>query len=292
MTNSFFQTRVHPDDVHLTAVTTLFGLYEWLAMPMGLRNSPAIHQRRMTAALSRTPRKICHIYLDDIVIWSNSVEDHAKHIHMVMQSLRKAKLYCNLNKCKFFQKEIDFLGHHVSERGMNPNSSKIDKVINWPRPKSATEVRGFLGLVRYIALFLPKLADHTVILTPLTTKDARKNFPAWTDTHQAAFKAIKALVISADCLTTIDHETPGDNKIFVTCDSSDWRTGATLSFGLSWETARPVAFNSMQLKPAEKNYPVHEKGTPGYYSRAKEVAKRFTWHTFLGIYGPSHPRKF
>jgi RNase H-like domain found in reverse transcriptase len=113
--------------------------------------------------------------------------------------------------------------------------------------------------VRYIALFLPRLADYTCVLTPLTTKDARKNFPEWTLTHQTVFKAIKALVVSAECLTSIDHNHPGDNKIFVTCDASDWCIGATLSFGTTWETAHPVAFDSLQLKPAEKNYPVHEK---------------------------------
>lgn len=259
MTNSFFQTRVHPDDVHLTAVTTPFGLYEWLAMPMGLRNSPAIHQRRMTAALREHLSKFCHIYLDDIIIWSDNVAEHAKHIDIVMKALRKAKLYCNPNKCKFFQKDVDFLGHHISERGIEANSSKIDKIMNWPVPKTATDVRAFLGLVRYISLFLPNLAEHTRILTPLTTKDCRKNFPQWTVEHQTAFEAVKALVVSADCLTTIDHDSPGDNKIFVTCDASDWRIGATLSFGPTWETARPVAFDSMQLKAAEKNYPVHEK---------------------------------
>jgi RNase H-like domain found in reverse transcriptase len=77
--------------------------------------------------------------------------------------------------------------------------------------------------------------------------------------HQEAFKAIKALVVSAECLTMIDHNCPGDNKIFVMCDASDWHIGATLSFGPTWETARPVAFDSLQLKAAEKNYPVHEK---------------------------------
>jgi len=93
----------------------------------------------------------------------------------------------------------------------------------------------------------------------LTTKDAHKHFPVWTNEHQHAFEAIKALVVSADCLTVIDHENPRDNKIFVTCDASDWRTGAVLSFGPTWETARPVAFDSMQLKSAEKHYPIHEK---------------------------------
>ena len=131
--------------------------------------------------------------------------------------------------------------------------------MNWPVHKSATDVRGFLRLVHYIALFLPRLADYTCVLTPLTTKDARKCFPEWTEAHQTAFEAIKALVVSAECLTTIDHEQPGDNKIFITCNASDWRIGATLSFSLTWETACLVAFNSLQLKPAEKNYPVHEK---------------------------------
>jgi RNase H-like domain found in reverse transcriptase/Reverse transcriptase (RNA-dependent DNA polymerase) len=259
MTNSFFQTRVHLDDVHLTAVTTPFSLYKWLAMPMGLHNSPAIHQRRMTAALHKHLGKICHIYLDDIIVWSDTIADHIKHIDMVMKSLRDSRLYCNPDKCKFFEKEVDFLGHHISARGIEANSSKIEKIMNWPVPKSATDVCGFLRLVCYIALFLPRLADYTCVLTPLTTKDAHKCFPEWTDMHQVAFEAIKALVLSAKCLTTIDQEQPGDNKIFVTCDASDWRIGATLSFGLTWETARLVAFDLLQLKLAEKNYLVHEK---------------------------------
>ena len=259
MTNSFFQTRVHPDDVHLTAVTTPLGLYEWLVMPMGLRNSPAIHQRRVTAALREHIGKICHVYLDDIVIWSETVTEHLKHTDIIMKALREARLYCNCNKCKFFQTEIDFLGHHVSENGIEASSAKIDKILQWPKPKNSTDVRAFLGLVRYISDFLPKLADHTVILTPLTTKEARKDFPTWTAEHEDAFTAIKSLVVSTDCLTVIDHDNPRNNNIYVTCDASDWRTGATLSYGPTWESVRPVAFDSMQLKAAEKNYPVHEK---------------------------------
>src|SRR6202167_1497175 len=233
MTNSFFQTRVHPDDVHLTAVTTPFGLYEWLAMPMGLRNSPPIHQCQMTSALRELLGKICHIYLDDIVIWSDSVEQHTEHVRMVLAALRKAKLYCNPKKCHFYLLELDFLGHHISVRGIEADTSKVDKIMNWPIPKNTTDVRSFLGLVRYIACFLPQLADFTCILTPLTTKEARRDFPQWTTEHNAAFEAIKGLVLSRECLTTIDHTNLGDNKVFVTCDASDWRTGGTLSFGPS-----------------------------------------------------------
>jgi Reverse transcriptase (RNA-dependent DNA polymerase) len=118
MTNSFFQTRVHPDDIHLTAVTTPLGLYEWLAMPMGLQNSPAIHQHHVTAALREYIGKICHIYLDDIVIWSKNIADHTKYIDLIIKALEKARLYCNLKKCKLFHEEIYFLGHHISSHGV------------------------------------------------------------------------------------------------------------------------------------------------------------------------------
>ena len=178
---------------------------------------------------------------------------------MVMKALQKARLYCNPRKCKFFRREIDFLGHHISQWGLEPNSSKVDKNLNRPVPKTSTDVRSFLGLVCYISVFLPDLAEYTCILTPLTTKESCKQFPAWMAEHQHVFEAIKKLVVSSNCLTVIDHKNPHDNKIFVTCDASDWRTGTVLSFGPTWESAQPVAFDSMQLKGAEKNYPVHEK---------------------------------
>ena len=87
MTNSFFQTLVHPDDVPLTVVTTPFGLHEWVVMPMGLKNSPPIHQRRMMNALHEHIGRICHVYLDDVIIWSDNLIDHEKHVNMVMEAL-------------------------------------------------------------------------------------------------------------------------------------------------------------------------------------------------------------
>ena len=147
MTNSFFQTQVHPDDVHLTVVTTPFVLYEWLAMPMGLQNSPLIHQQQMTTTLCELLGKICHIYLDDIVIWSNTVEQHTHHICLVLGALCKAKLYCNPKKCHFYLLELDFLRHHISACGIEASSSKVDKILNWPIPQNTTDVHSFLGLV-------------------------------------------------------------------------------------------------------------------------------------------------
>jgi hypothetical protein len=94
-----------------------------------------------------------------------------------------------------------------------------------------TDVCAFLGLVQYVAAFLPKLADHSTILTPLMTKESQKNFPSWTTAYRVAFESIKALVVSSECLTVIDHENPCDNKIFVTCDTSDWLFGVSAQHG-------------------------------------------------------------
>src|SRR5882762_4425873 len=228
---------MHPDDIQYTAVMTLGGAFEWTVMPMGFENSLPTHQRRMNHALRHLIGKICHVYLDDIIIWSQTLEEHEKNVESVLLALREAHLLCSLKKTSLFCTEVDFLGHHISARGIEPDASKIEKIMNWKSPRSSKEVRQFLSLVRYVAIFLPKLADFTHILTPLTSKTSDALFPMWTAHHEATFLGIKSLVLSTDCLTTIDHINPGPNRIFVTCDASDWRTGAVLIFGETWETS-------------------------------------------------------
>jgi len=178
---------------------------------------------------------------------------------MILTALRQAALYCNLKKCEFYLFELEFLGHHISQRGIEANSAKVEKILAWPRPHCTKDVRSFLGLVRYVAAYLPRLADYTRLPTPLTMKEVQREFPAWSKEHEDAFEGVKGLVVSRECLTTVDHDNLGENKVFVTCDASDWRTGAVLSFSPTWELARPVAFDSAQLNAAEKNYPIHKK---------------------------------
>ncbi|RDB23809.1 Retrovirus-related Pol polyprotein from transposon 17.6 [Hypsizygus marmoreus] len=237
-------TLVHPDDIKYTATLTPFGLWEW---------------RCVTLAIRKLIRKICHVYLDDIIIWSQTLEEHERNVALVLEALRDAHLYCSLKKSNLFATKIDFLGHHISARGVEAGSSKVEKIVNWPVPCKTKHVRQFLGLVRYIVAFLPAFAEHMSILMPLTKKEYNKSFPPWLPSHQNAFDTIKALVVRHDCLTTIDHANPGSNEIFVTCNASKRWTGAILSFGETWETARPVAFESRQLMGAELNYPTHEQ---------------------------------
>lgn len=116
-------------------------------------------------------------------------------------------------------------------RGIEADPKKVQHILNWPVPKSMGDVWSFLGLVRYLADHLLHLADFTSVLNPLTMKDAEKNFPPWESSHQAAFNGIKKLVTSLECLTTIDHNNPSENLIFLTCDASDCHSGAVLLWG-------------------------------------------------------------
>jgi hypothetical protein len=213
----------------------------------------------MFIALRGLIGKICHAYLDDIIIWSQTVSEHAWNVKLVLDALRKASLFCSPKKTSLFCTEIDFLGHRISADGIEADASKAKRILDWPTPQSTSDIRSFLGLVRYLDQFLPSLADHTRLLTPLTTKMSEQTWPGWDNMHQKAFDTIKCLVVSRDCLTTIDHDNLGENKIYVTCDASDWRVGAMLSVGPTPQNARPVAFDSMQLRGAQLNYPVHEK---------------------------------
>lgn len=198
MTNSFFQTLVHLDDIKYTATLTPFGLWEWVVMPMGMQNSPATHQRCVTLALKDLIGKICHVYLDDIIIWSNTLEEHQHNVQLVLEALRKAELYCSLKKSALFTVEVEFLGHHILVRGIEADKSKVQHILNWPAPKTAKHVHQFLGLVHYIAVFLPSLAEYTAILTPLTRKEFNSKFTPWMGIHQATFDNIKHLVIGHD----------------------------------------------------------------------------------------------
>jgi hypothetical protein len=259
MTNAFFQTHMHPEDVKYTATCTPFGLYEWLVMPMGLKNSPATQQRRVTTALRHLIGRICHVYLDDIIIWSDSFEEHAENCRLVLEALRKAQLLCSVEKTSLFNDEIFFLGHRISARGVEADPNKIDRILNWPRPKSASDVRRFLGLCKFVSQYVPRFSEIASPLYPLTAKRCNAKFPPWTMEHENAFNTIKNLMVNRKCLVTINHEDLGKNQIFVTCDASLIGTGAVLSYGETWEASRPVAFDSRPLTGPELNYPTHEQ---------------------------------
>ncbi|GBE84003.1 hypothetical protein SCP_0510620 [Sparassis crispa] len=212
----------------------------------------------MFTALHPYIGSICHVYLDDIIIWSDSLEEHHQNVETILSALRAHHLYCSPKKTDLFCLELHFLGHRISHAGVEADDSKVEKILAWLIPSSASDVCSFLGLVKYISNFLPALSNRTRILNSLSTKESERDF-LWSSEHQTAFNVIKQLIVSRECLTVIDHQNMADNKIFVCTDASDWCSSAVLSFGPTLETAHLVAFDSMQFKGPELNYPVHEK---------------------------------
>ena len=164
-------------------------------------------------ALRKYIGRICHICLDDIVIWSNSVDEHRDNVQTILQALQDAHLYCSTKKSQLFTTELDFLGHRISHRGIEPDVRKVERIRDWPVPRVAKDVQRFLGLVQYLAAFLPRLSQYRSVLTPLTTKESQAAWPGWRRVHQRAFQAIKDFVLNRECLTTIDHDRMGDRRI-------------------------------------------------------------------------------
>ncbi|SGY38393.1 BQ5605_C003g02019 [Microbotryum silenes-dioicae] len=257
MTNSFFQTKMAEEDIPKTAVATPWGLFEWVVIPMGLSNAPATHQHRVNEALSSLIGKSCFAYLDDITIFSDTMEDHQTHVKEVLEALRRADLYCSPKKTELFRTSCDFLGHVISRNGIAADQSKVERIVGWPRPRTVTELRGFLGLVQYLRKFINGLAQHTKPLADLTSKNANVRL-MWGAEQERHLNAIKAIVTSLPCLKPIDHTDSAD-PLWVMADASNVGIGAVLLQGQDWRKAHPVAYWSCQYISAEVNYPTHEQ---------------------------------
>ena len=257
LTNAFFQTPLAEEDVAKTAVKTPWGLFEWTVMPQGLCNAPATHQARINEALRHLIGVCCHAFVDDVIIYSDTLDDHERNVRTVLEALRTAGLFAARKKTQLFTLRTDFLGHVISRDGLSADSSKVDKVKNWPRPRTIAQVRGFLGLVQYLRKFIPLLAEHTAVLTPLTKKGSTDIPRLWREQEERAFEAIKRIVTSLPVLRPLDQDS--DEPIWLMTDASNVGLGAVLLQGHDWRTAHPCGFWSRQYIPAERHYPTHEQ---------------------------------
>jgi hypothetical protein len=168
--SSYHQTKIQASDIPKTAFSTRYGLYEYLVMSFGLTNAPAYFMYLMNSVFMPELDKIVVVFIDDILVYSRNEEEHADHLHVVLQRLREHRLYAKLSKCDFWLKEIEFLGHTISQDGIVVDPDKVQEVMNWKPPTTVCQIRSFLGLVGYYRRFIP---DFSEIAKP-TTKLLKK----------------------------------------------------------------------------------------------------------------------
>lgn len=267
LTNAFFQTPLTDEDIEKTAIKTPWGLFEWTVMPQGLCNAPATHQARINEALRHLIGVCCQAFVDDVIIYSDTIEEHEGNVRAVLEALRQAGLYASRKKTQLFTLRAEFLGHVISREGLSADTSKVDKIRNWPRPRTVAQVRGFLGLVQYLRKFIPQLAEQTAVLTPLTKKGITDIPRLWSDKEERAFELIKKTVSSLPVLRPLDQDS--EEPIWLMTDASNVGLGAVLLQGPDWKQAHPCGFWSRQYIPAERNYPTHEQELLGVVSAMK-----------------------
>ena len=165
------QIRVREEDIPKTAFRVHHGHFEFKVMPFGLTNAPASFQNFMNDVFKEELRKIVLVFFDDILVYSNSWDSHLKDLEKVFKKLRAHKLFAKLSKCEFGVERIDYLGYVISKEGVATDGSKIEAMLLWPIPKSAKELRGFLGLTGYYRRFVK---DYGVICKQTSYRIARK----------------------------------------------------------------------------------------------------------------------
>ncbi|XP_074592496.1 uncharacterized protein LOC141848370 [Curcuma longa] len=220
--SGYHQVKVKESDIPKTAFRTRYGHYEFVVMPFGVTNAPAIFMDLMNRVFRDYIDKFVIVFIDDILIYSRTQEEHVEHLSTVLQTLQQNQLYAKFTKCEFWLDQVSFLGHIISKDGVMVDPSKIETVMNWKRPKNASEIRSFLGLAGYYQ---------------------------WTEDCENSFMELKRRLTSAPILSLPDDT--GSYDIY--SDASKLGLGAVLM-----QNGKVIAYASRQLKDYEKNYPTHD----------------------------------
>jgi hypothetical protein len=260
--DAYYRIPIRKGDEWKTAFRTRYGHFEYQVMPFGLTNAPATFQAYINKALAGYLDEFCVVYLDDILIYSKTTEEHTRHVRLVLERLRKYALYANPKKCKFYTDEVEFLGFVVSDKGVSMDQERVATIKDWPEPKSFRDVQQFLGFANFYRRFIQ---DYSRIARPLTallkgSVNGRKPGPLLLDEPvREAFRNLCDAFTTAPVLVHFERDAP----IKVETDASNFAYSGILSqlqrVGNSNPEWHPVAFWSRKFIDAEKNYETYDQ---------------------------------
>ncbi len=251
LNSGFWQIGVAEEDKEKTAFATSMGLYQFSVMPFGLANAPSTFERLMEDVLRGLQWQDCLLYMDDIIVPGTTVKESLQRLEKIFQRLLDANLKLKPSKCIFFQKSVKFLGHIVSEHGVQTDPEKIIKVQEWPIPRNVKQVRSFMGLCSYYRKFVKGFANIARPLHQLVEKQTRF---IWTPECQEAFQTLKTAMTSAPILAYPDTE----SRFILDTDASGNAVGAVLS-QIKDGSEHVIAYMSKALNKYERSYCVTRK---------------------------------
>jgi hypothetical protein len=244
--SDYHQIKIHPEDVPKTAFSIRYGLYEYLVMSFGLTNAPEHFMYLMNSVFMPELVKFVVVFIDDILIYSKSEEEHTQHLRVILQRLRDHQLYAKFSKCAFWLREVLFLGHIIFAEGITVNPSKVQEVLDWKSPRLVTQIRSFLRLTRYYRWFIPNFSKIAKAMTKLLENEAKLK---WSPQCEEVFLTLKKLLTTALVSSQPDIEKSFD----VYCDASGTGIG-----GVLMHDGHANAYASRQLRRHEEHYPTHD----------------------------------
>ncbi|GAA5971619.1 hypothetical protein JCM3765_001266 [Sporobolomyces pararoseus] len=250
--NGYHHVRIRVGDEWKTAFRTRYGHYEYQVMPFGLTNAPATFQALINDTFRPFLDRFVVAYLDDILIYSQTLEEHQDHVRQVLAKMREAKLYGKAEKCSFHSDSVEYLGFIINRDGVSMDPSKVQSIREWPQPSTVKEVQSFLGFANFYRRFIRNYSSIAAPLTRLTRKDIIFEM------DKKAIEAFNILKNSFESDQILRHFDPS-LPLELETDASDFALGAVLSQRQSDNKLYPIAFLSRNSTPPELNYEVHDK---------------------------------